>query len=155
MIEPVKVRIEFDIQWEVGSPPDDILEPWMLAEECFAWESLWNSREGLLVSFIPNGNTSLYHNFTDATRRTMFAIFCQQTDASNSGASITWTTGFSYTLESVYIDTDSAWTSPDLELLLSDVESPGGGATWFALEGEEEDDYRKWPQGTQDNIVIS
>lgn len=148
METPVKVAIEFDLEYEVGSPADDLLEVDRIGPTPIdRWESVWMSREGLIEGFLINGQTRLYPHFTDTARRTIFAAFNQEATTGGGSVVIVWG-GSGWGLTHIFLVTDDGWTNPLV------VGGGQDGGWWFACEGELESDYRIWKKGVPGTVTL-
>jgi hypothetical protein len=128
------VTIEVDIDFDVGSPPDATIDPWMVADPGVMkpTESIWMTREGDNAGVITEATTMLYPPFTDILRRTVFFVGAFLVDAT---AAVTWD-GVAIPVGPMWLVTDPAWAAAGVGILgLTE-------GTWFACEGELEADYR-------------
>lgn len=160
MEQPFKVRIEFHVEYDVGSPPDEAIDPWEIAhEDALTFESIWMSRSGPVSQvFGATAGTDLYPPFTDTARRQVFGIFMTTgTEVLGVGFEnqIGWFNGIldnPIYIGNLLILTDDGWTANDAFTAIVPIEGQGG--SWFACEGELESDYRKWKQGHEENIAL-
>lgn len=141
--QPFKVEVDIDVTYDIPSPAFDQIDiGFALAGEQHHYESIWMTKEGPTEFNFVAGDTRLYPPFTDSTKRKVLGLFAVQV---SSGTNIVDT---GYVVAQMYLDTNS-----DLDTSITIVSAQNGGLV-FACQGEEQDDYRKYPQGTQENIAL-
>ena len=136
-----RVDVEIDVEYEVGSPPDDSVDPYMIVNpEIVDYTSIWMTREGPSGGLVTSAMNALYPPFTNANRRTIFFILSYGTPT------ITWNSQ-AFTAGGIWLTTDPSWTNPI-------VISSNAEGHWFSCEGELESDYRIWKKGKEENIAL-
>ncbi len=141
MENPFRVEIEVDIDFELGSPPDDTVDPYTLvAQDVTRHSAQWNTQEGPTDGELLSSFTALYPPFTDATRRQVLMLLCYGTPT------VTWN-GQSLVLGNLWLTTDPHWAVP---LVVSGLAE----GVWFACEGELRTDFGKWKQGREEQIAL-
>lgn len=143
MESPVNVTVEIDAEFDVGSPPDDSTEPYMVANpQLMTMSSTWMSKEGPNDGIVTSATTAFYPPFEDDDSRTCFGLI---QFASGSGT-IAWNGGTVYP-DRLWVNTDPNWaTAVTTSGLLE--------GAWFAVEGELESEYRVWRRGTDVDATL-
>jgi hypothetical protein len=131
-----EITIDVSLEYEVGSPPDQDIDPYAVANPQEArFTAQWFAGEGGHGEGVVTDATSkLYPPFTDDERRT---VFCLLNFATLGTTKVTWNAEL-FPVGRVFLTTDDGWAAAGVTLT-----SPGEGS-WFACQGELEEDYRKW-----------
>lgn len=142
METPFEVTLEIEVDYALGSPPDDTVDPYEILQGPEVWRhtSVWMSREGPTEGMLLSSYSALYPPFTAATRRTVFFMLQFATPT------VTWN-GASFPAGNFWLTTDPSWANPVV------IASAGEGH-WFACEGELEADFRIWKAGKSEQITL-
>ena len=140
-----EVAIDIDVEYEVGSPPTENFDPYLIASPGLVHhESIWMSQAGPDEGDITTATTAVYPNFTDTTRR---QVFCLASFGTPGTITVTWN-GASFLVGRIWLNTDNAWTASGT------VIASAGEGCWFACEGETEDDFRVAKPGSNESFSL-
>ena len=137
------VRVEIDIDYEMGSPSSSVIADYDVVRDpdYAVFSSVWMTKEGPTYGECVTSMTSIYHPFTDTARRQVFCIL------TGSGGTITWG-GAVISKGNFFLTTDNGWAASSIA-----IGSVGEGQ-FFACEGELSTDFRVWKQGLSENIAL-
>lgn len=139
------VSIEIGLEYEVGSPPDTDLDPYLVAQpDLTSYEESWKTREGSSEGVITSETTALYPPFTDVLRRQIFCLF---NFATLGTTTIEWNAE-TFPVGRIFLTTDPGWDAAGVV-----IASPGEGS-WFACEGELEEEFRQVKRGTNNPVSL-